>query len=54
MATVIKEIQAEDRRYDLLDGAGSDAVHTDPQYGYGVTRLIAKDGNISGTGIAYT
>lgn len=54
MATVIKEIHAEDRRYDLLDGAGSDAVHKDPQYGYGVTRLITKDGNISGTGIAYT
>ena len=54
MATVIKEIQAEDRRYDLLDGAGSDAVHKDPQYGYGVTRLITTDGNIFGTGIAYS
>jgi len=52
--TVIKEIRAEDRRFDLLDGAGSDAVHKDPQYGYGVTRLISSDSQCSGTGIAYT
>ncbi|NRB44284.1 MAG: mandelate racemase, partial [Verrucomicrobiales bacterium] len=54
MDTVIKEIRAEDRRFDLLDGAGSDAVHKDPQYGYGVTRLISSDSQCSGTGIAYT
>ena len=53
MATIIKEVHAEDRRYDLLDGAGSDAIHKDPQYGYGVTKLITE-GEISGTGIAYT
>jgi L-fuconate dehydratase len=52
--TVIEEIRAEDRRFDLLDGAGSDAVHKDPQYGYGVTRLISSDSQCSGTGIAYT
>ena len=54
MDTVIEEIRAEDRRFDLLDGAGSDAVHKDPQYGYGVTRLISSDSQCSGTGIAYT
>ncbi|MDG1853895.1 MAG: hypothetical protein P8I97_07025, partial [Verrucomicrobiales bacterium] len=54
METVIKEIRAEDRRFDLLDGAGSDAVHKDPQYGYGVTRLTTADPQCSGTGIAYT
>ena len=53
MATIIKEVHAEDRRYNLLDGAGSDAIHKDPQYGYGVTKLITE-GKISGTGIAYT
>ena len=51
---VLKEIRSEDRRFDLLDGAGSDAVHKDPQYGYGVTRLISSDPQCSGTGIAYT
>ena len=54
MEIVIKDIRAEDRRFDLLDGAGSDAVHKDPQYGYGVTRLITADPQYSGTGIAYT
>ena len=54
MDTVIEEIRAGDRRFDLLDGAGSDAVHKDPQYGYGVTRLISTDSQCSGTGIAYT
>lgn len=54
METVIKDIRAEDRRFDLLDGAGSDAVHKDPQYGYGVTRLITEDSQCSGTGISYT
>ena len=54
MDTVIEDIRAEDRRFDLLDGAGSDAVHKDPQYGYGVTRLISSDSQCSGTGIAYT
>ena len=54
MSVVIKEIQAEDRRFDLLDGAGTDAVHKDPQYGYGVTRITTDDKNFFGTGIAYT
>lgn len=54
MSVVIKEIQAEDRRFDLLDGAGTDAVHKDPQYGYGVTRITTDDKKFFGTGIAYT
>ena len=36
-----------------MDGAGSDAVHTDPSYGYGVT-LLKADNGLEGTGIAYT
>ncbi|MBT3596155.1 MAG: mandelate racemase [Verrucomicrobia bacterium] len=54
MPHVITKILADDRRFELPDGAGSDAVHSDPQYGYAVTQLITEDENQSGTGIAYT
>ena len=54
MSVVIEEIQAEDQRFDLLDGAGTDAVHKDPQYGYGVTRITTECNKFLGTGIAYT
>ncbi len=50
----ITRIEADDRRFELEDGAGSDAVHTDPQYGYAVTRLRTDENPLSGTGIAYT
>lgn len=53
-STVIERIEASDRRFELKDGAGSDAVHTDPQYGYAVTRLFTGADGHSGTGIAYT
>jgi L-fuconate dehydratase len=49
----ITGFRAVDVRYDLKDGAGSDAVHIDPQYGYGVT-LLETDGGLSGTGLTYT
>ncbi len=49
----ITTFRAVDVRYDLQEGAGSDAVHTDPQYGYGVT-LLETDAGISGTGLNYT
>lgn len=51
--TTITSVQTVDARFRLPDGAGSDAVHTDPEYGYGVTLLSADDGTI-GTGITYT
>ncbi|MEE2642123.1 MAG: enolase C-terminal domain-like protein [Planctomycetota bacterium] len=51
--TTIHKFDAQDRRFELEEGAGSDAVHTDPQYGYAVTRLHADSG-LSGTGLAYT
>ena len=54
MSVVIEEILAEDQRFDLLDGAGTDAVHKDPQYGYGVTRITTECNKFLGTGIAYT
>ena len=49
----IERIRTRDLRYELEGGAGSDAVHTDPQYGYGVAVLEA-DGGLSGHGLAYT
>jgi L-fuconate dehydratase len=49
----ITGFRSVDVRYDLKDGAGSDAVHTDPQYGYGVT-LLETDRGITGTGLTYT
>tara|TARA_B100001057_G_scaffold100964_1_gene97994 strand:- start:12181 stop:13419 length:1239 start_codon:yes stop_codon:yes gene_type:complete len=54
VSVVIEEILAEDQRFDLLDGAGTDAVHKDPQYGYGVTRITTECNKFLGTGIAYT
>lgn len=53
MAFVIQKITAHDLRFELQDGAGSDAVHTDPQYGYAATQLHTDNGLV-GTGIAYT
>ena len=49
----IQTISTHDFRRKLKDGAGSDAVHTDPSYGYGVT-LLGTDTGLIGTGIAYT
>lgn len=51
--TRIQSIRTVDARFPLHDGAGSDALHTDPQYGYAVT-LLETDNEISGTGLTYT
>ncbi|MEC9092129.1 MAG: enolase C-terminal domain-like protein [Planctomycetota bacterium] len=51
--TTIKDFVAIDKRFDLEGGAGSDAVHVDPQYGYAVTRVFSDDDSV-GTGFAYT
>lgn len=51
--TRISDFRIIDARFPLEDGDGSDAVHTDPQYGYAVTCLITEDG-LTGTGITYT
>ncbi len=50
---MIKNIDISDARFDLKNGAGSDAVHKDPQYAYAVTHLRDEQG-ISGTGLAFT
>lgn len=50
---MIKHVVISDQRYDLKPGAGSDAVHKDPQYAYAVTRLQDENGR-EGTGLAFT
>ena len=50
----IDRITISDVRYPLPPGAGSDAVHTDPEYCLAVTQLHAGGGKISGTGFALT
>lgn len=52
MATITR-IRTEDVRFDLHDGAGSDAVHTKPQYGYAVT-CLETDVAVEGIGLTYT
>ena len=49
---VIERIAAFDMRYPLPPGAGSDAVHTDPEYCLAVTRLGTTSG--FGSGITLT
>jgi len=49
---VIESLTAIDRRFPLLGGEGSDAVHTGAEYGYAVAELSA--GALRGTGIALT
>lgn len=50
---MIKKITTRDARYDLGAGAGSDAVHQNPQYSYAVT-LLEDDGGPTGSGLAFT
>src|SRR3981189_1128977 len=50
----IDRIEVSDVRYRLPPGAGSDAVHTEPEYCLAVTQLIADGGRIRGTGFALT
>lgn len=54
MASVtITGIEVEDKRFQLDEGAGSDAVHTVPQYAYAVCKLKTDTG-IEGTGLTFT
>jgi L-fuconate dehydratase len=50
----IDRITVSDLRYPLPPGAGSDAVHTEPEYCLAVTQLFSAAGKISGTGFALT
>jgi L-fuconate dehydratase len=50
---MIKHISVLDKRFPLHDGAGSDAIHSDPVYSYAVTQLT-DDNGLTGTGLAFT
>lgn len=50
---MIRKIQTRDKRYQLENGAGSDAIHKNPHYAYAVTELIDEDGT-KGSGLAFT
>ncbi|WP_186757161.1 enolase C-terminal domain-like protein [Echinicola salinicaeni] len=52
-SVVIKKGIAEDARFELKDGAGSDAIHTTPIYAYAVCRL-RTDAGLEGVGLAFT
>ncbi|MEA4893788.1 MAG: enolase C-terminal domain-like protein [Oscillospiraceae bacterium] len=52
-SVIIKEIEVEDKRFYLENGAGSDAVHTVPQYAYAVCRL-KTDAELEGVGVSFT
>src|SRR5689334_25436851 len=49
----ILRVEAEDRRFDLENGAGTDAVHKIAQYAFAVTRLVT-DSSHCGCGIVLT
>lgn len=50
----IDRISTFDARYSLPPGAGSDAVHTAPQYCLAVTQLASVQKDLCGTGFALT
>lgn len=50
---VIKKGLSSDMRFDLKDGAGSDAIHVKPVYAYAVCKLVT-DSDIEGVGLAFT
>ncbi|QNN40980.1 enolase C-terminal domain-like protein [Pedobacter roseus] len=49
---MIDNIHIQDKRFELATGAGSDAIHKDPQYSYAVTQLT--ENGKTGTGLAFT
>lgn len=50
---MIRNIAVRDRRFALSNGAGSDAIHSDPVYSYAVTDLVDENG-LTGSGFAFT
>ncbi|HVW77277.1 MAG TPA: enolase C-terminal domain-like protein [Alloacidobacterium sp.] len=49
----IQSVVAHDARFKLAPGAGSDAVHSSPEYSFAVT-YIALDNGLRGTGLVLT
>jgi L-fuconate dehydratase len=54
MSIFIDRIAVADLRYPLPPGAGSDAVHVEPEYCLAVTQLLSERNKLSGTGFALT
>jgi L-fuconate dehydratase len=52
-SVAITRVEAQDRRFPLHGGAGSDAVHTGAEYAFAVTRLHTECG-LTGCGITLT
>ena len=52
-SATITRVEAQDRRFPLHGGAGSDAVHTSGEYAFAVTRLHTDCG-VTGCGITLT
>ncbi len=50
---VVTGVKAEDKRFALEGGAGTDAVHRVSEYAFAVTKLSTADG-LSGTGLVLT
>jgi L-fuconate dehydratase len=50
---VITDVTTHDVRFTLEAGAGTAAVHSDPEYSYAVTRLHMQ-GQVEGVGLAFT
>jgi L-fuconate dehydratase len=53
MSDTIQRVRAIDQRYTLPPGAGSDAMHPDPQYSYAVT-LVDLGNGVFGTGLSFS
>ena len=53
MNVKITGVAVQDRRFQLENGAGSDAVHTVPQYAYAVC-VLKTDTLLEGTGLTFT
>jgi len=49
----ITNISAEEKRFPLKPGEGTDSIHTKPVYSYAVTHLHT-DAGLTGTGLAFT
>jgi len=50
---VVNKIATYDARFSLPAGAGSDSLHTNPEYCFAVA-LVETEGGLCGTGIALT
>jgi L-fuconate dehydratase len=50
---LVKAVSTRDARFQLEPGAGSDAVHSSPEYSFAVT-YVALDSGLRGTGLVLT